>query len=248
MWKRGINVIRDKRILRRKKRFFVYIAVALSLLAVILHRQITERVFNRLITGAYYQVDTDEKAMALTFDAVWEPGETARILDILDRHNVRATFFLSGQWIRNNPDVTREIIIRGHEIGHHGYAHKDLTALDDEALNKEFSLMEEALREELNTAAHLLRPPYGELDERVFSMATEKGYTIVLWSIDPHDWLDPGADKIVSRVVNSAHKGGIILLHTNAAQSVEALPLIIQNLRLQEYTLLPFSELLETAK
>jgi polysaccharide deacetylase family sporulation protein PdaB len=226
----------------------VYIVVALCLLAFILHKQITEGVFSRIIRGVYYHVETESKAVALTFDAIWEPGETGRILDTLDRYQVRATFFLTGSWVRHNPDLAREILIRGHEIGHHGYSHKRLPEVDDEELSNEFAMMEETLREELNMTAYLFRPPYGEIDERVFAYASGRGYTTVLWSIDPHDWLDPGVDKIISRVVKSVHNGAIILFHTNATQSADALPVIIQSLRMHEYEILPFTELLGREK
>ncbi|MDW7651040.1 MAG: polysaccharide deacetylase family protein, partial [Bacillota bacterium] len=209
------------------------------------HRQITQGVFSPLIKGAYYYIDTEEKAAALTFDVVWEPGETGRILDVLDRYGVSGTFFLSGKWVRKHPDLAREILIRGHEIGYHGYAHQRLTELSDEALLKEFNLMEEALREELNVSSELFRPPYGDLDSRVFNFAAERGYNVVLWSVDPHDWLNPGVDKIVGRVANDTHSGAIILLHSNASQAVDALPLIIQSLRMKEYEILPFTELKE---
>jgi polysaccharide deacetylase family sporulation protein PdaB len=202
-------------------------------------------VFSPLVQGAYYHVETEEKAVALTFDVVWEPGETGRILDVLDRFNVHGTFFLSGAWVRKNPDLAREILIRGHELGYHGYVHKNMTELDDEALSKEFDLMEEALREELNVSAELFRPPYGEIDSRLIDFAERRGYTTVLWTIDPHDWLDPGVDKIIGRVVERVQKGAIILLHSSASQSVDALPMIIQSLKMKGYEINSFSELRE---
>ena len=241
-------MLRDKRLQRRKTRFITLLIIVSVLLAFLLHRQITQRVFNPMIKGAYYRVDTTDKVVTLTFDVVWEPGETARILDILDRYHVQATFFLTGTWLRYNPDLAREILIRGHEIGHHGFAHLRLTELDDEALAKEFALMEEASGEELDVTTNLFRPPYGDLDQRVYDYATERGYTTVLWSINPHDWLEPGVDKIISRVAKQVHNGAIILLHSNASQSVDALPLIIQNLKMNEYEIVPFSVLVQKGR
>ncbi|HZK23838.1 MAG TPA: polysaccharide deacetylase family protein [Oscillospiraceae bacterium] len=196
-----------------------------------------------LVKGAYYQVETQDRAVALTFEVVWEPGFTHEVLNILDRYQIRATFFLTGSWLRQNPDLAREIIDRGHEIGQHSYAHKHLTDLDDEELTKEFDLMAETLQEELNLQTHLFRPPYGELDQRVFEFAAKRGYTTVVWSINPHDWQEPGKDKIISRITKQLHNGAIILMHTNSSQAVEALPVILQSLLMQEYEVLPFSEL-----
>jgi polysaccharide deacetylase family sporulation protein PdaB len=238
-------MLRENRIKKRKQRLYLILVIATVLLTLILHRQIIRGVFSPMVKGVFYRVQTEDKAVSITFDVVWGPGEIERILDTLDRYHVSATFFLTGEWLRENPDVAREIILRGHEIGHHGYSHKHFTELEDEKLAEEFARMEEALQEELNMTVELFRPPYGEIDQRVYDFVSERGYTTVLWSIDPHDWVDPGVDKIVSRVVKNIHNGAIILLHANATQSADALPIIIQCLKMQEYELLPFTQLRE---
>ena len=132
---------RAERLRKRRKRFLLSLSIILLLLCFLLHRQITKGVFSPLVKGAYYQVETKDKAVALTFEVVWEPAFTAEVLDILDRYKIRSTFFLTGSWLRQNPDLAREIIERGHEIGQHGYSHKHLTELDDEQLKQEFDLM-----------------------------------------------------------------------------------------------------------
>lgn len=241
-------MLREKRLKKRKQRFWFFLAIAVLLLVLLLHRQIVQGVFSPTTKGVYYHVETEEKAVAFTFDVVWEPGETGRILDILDRYNIRATFFLTGTWVRYNTDLAREILLRGHEIGHHGYSHQRLTELEDKGLAEEFALMEETLREELNVRAVLFRPPYGEVDQRLYNYATEQGYTTVLWSIDPHDWLNPGVDKIISRVLRKVHNGAIVLFHTNATQAVDALPIIIQSLKMKGYQIIPFTQLMATGK
>ena len=88
----------------------------------------------------------------------------------------------------------------------------------------------------------------GDLDQRVYDYVTERGYTTVLWSINPNDWLDPGVDKIIARVTKELHNGAIILLHSNASQSVEALPVIIQRIKMSEYEILPVSELVKKGR
>lgn len=239
---------REERVRRRKKQLYLTLAVALAVLAFLLHRQIVQTVFSPTVKGAFYKVNTDEKAVALTFDIVWEPAETGRILDILDRYQVNATFFVTGAWLRKNADLAREMLTRGHEIGQHGFQHIKMTGVEEKVLVKDFERMEETLREELNIKPELFRPPYGDLDEALFDFVSGRGYKTVLWSVNPHDWLDPGVDKIISRVVRKVHRGAIILFHTSATQSVDALPVIIQNLRMQEYRFLTVTELLELDK
>lgn len=233
--------------IRRRRRLRLYLAVLVlaTILAFFIHKQIVYDVFNPIPPDAVFRADINEDAVALTFDVVWEPTEIARILDVLDRYQVRATFFLTGSWIRKNPDLAREIVLRGHELGQHTQNHPRMEELSDEEIVKEFEQMEESLAEELNMQSGLFRPPYGELEERTLAQARERGYKIIVWSINPHDWLDPGIDKIVSEVMKKVHKGAIIALHTSSTQSTEALPLIIQGLKIKGYSILPVGELLE---
>ena len=234
---------RDARIQIRKKRYFVAILLALVLLFFFLHRQITQGVFSTLIEGTVYRVETEEKAVAFTFEVVWGPGQTEEILDILDRYQVHATFFISGSWLRKYSDLAREIIIRGHEIGQHGYEHKLLTEMTDEELKIDFEQTWEALQEELKMGTILFRPPFGELDQRVFDYAQEHGLTTVLWSINAQDWMGLMYTDMKNSVIEKLHKGAIILMHTHSSQTIKALPIIIQSLRAQEYDILTFSEL-----
>lgn len=235
---------RKRRNRRRYIKILLYYIAAAAVLTFVLYRQIARPAAAPLIQGVYYAVETAERAVALTFNAVWEPGETLRILDVLDRYSTRGTFFLTGTWLRYQPHLAREIVLRGHEIGYHGYSQKALTGLALDELDKEFQLMEEALREELNLKTNLFRPPHGELDQALYHFARERGYKVVLWSVNPQDWLDPGADIIADQVLNNAGYGSIILFHTSSAQTVEALPLIIQSLRFRGYRVTNFSGLI----
>jgi peptidoglycan/xylan/chitin deacetylase (PgdA/CDA1 family) len=239
---------REMRRQRRRLRLLLILLVAAAVLSYLLHEQIIRGVFSPLVRGVIYRVETDRKAVSLTFDVVWMPAETGRILDILDRYQLTATFFLTGNWVRRNPDLAREIILRGHEIGQHTFSHHRLPELNDNELVREFEQMEKALRDELNVTTELFRPPYGEIDERVRDFAAARGYTTVLWSIDPHDWLNPGEELLTGTVIQKAHPGAIILLHTSAGQLPEALPAIIEGLKAKGFEMLPLSALLAESR
>lgn len=241
------SLSREARRRWRRLGLFIALLVTVAVLSVLLHGQILDDIFSPLVRGAIYRVETERKAVALTFDVVWMPAETGVLLDILDRYQVRVTFFLTGQWVRKNPDLAREIILRGHEIGQHSFSHQRLPELGDKELASEFDLLEKALREELNVTTKLFRPPYGDLDQRVQDFAAERGYTTVLWSINPHDWLNPGVDLIARRVLQNIHQGTIVLFHSSSSQLPEALPLIIEGLRAKEYEMLTVSALLGLA-
>ena len=239
---------REGRRNKRKLQLCLFLVIVVFLLAFLVHNQVLQDVFSPIPKGAVYRVETPDKVVAVTFDVVWEPGNIEKILDILDHYEIQATFFLTGSWLRKNATLARDITLHGHEIGQHSQNHKNLTELKDEDLTREFDLMEETLQEELSLVTNLFRPPLGELDQRICDYAKTRGYTTVLWSINPHDWLEPGVDKIVSRVVKNIHNGAIILFHTNSTQSIEALPLVIQSLKMKGYNTLTVSEMLELAE
>lgn len=242
------RVNREIRRRRRRNKLILATVLVILVLALLLHRQVLRDVFAPAAKGVICRVKTGEKAVALTFDVIWEPAETGKILDVLDRYRVRSTFFLSGEWVRKNPDLAREILLRGHEIGQHSQIHKIMTGMKEEDLAGEFDRAEETLREELGIKTNLFRPPYGEVDQVLADYAHSRGYRVILWSISPQDWLDPGVDKIVSRVIKNLHNGGIIHFHTSSSQAAEALPVVIQSLKMKEYNLYTVSGLLETAK
>jgi len=234
---------REVRIARRKKRFLALALIVLFILGFLLHRQVINSVYNPAAEGVYYRVETDEKSVAFTFEAVWGAGKTAEILNLLDRHNVQATFFLSGQWLRKYADLARGIVLRGHEIGLHGYEHKLLTEMSDEELEADFVKAKEALQEELALETRLYRPPYGEFDSRVLHQAQGCGLTTVIWSINAGDLTGLTYDEMVRQIRKKIHNGAIIMFHTHSSQSVKALPVIIQTLRQNGYEILPFTAL-----
>lgn len=239
---------RETRRQRRRMRRLAVLLVVVVVLSYLLHGQIIRGVFSPLVRGVIYRVETDRKAVSLTFDVVWMPAQTGEILDIMERYQLSATFFLTGNWVRRNPDLAREIIVRGHEIGQHGFSHQRLTVLGDNELTREFEQVEKALHAELNITTEFFRPPYGEIDERVRDFAAARGYTTVLWSIDPHDWLTPGVEQLISTVLQKVHPGAIILLHTSARQLPKALPAIIEGLRGKGFEMLPLSALLAESR
>lgn len=239
---------REVRRQRRRMRKLAVLLIVAAVLSYLWHEQIIRGVFSPLVSGVIYRVETDRKAVSLTFDVVWMPAETGEILDTLDRYQLSATFFLTGNWVRRNPDLAREIILRGHEIGQHTFSHQRLPELSDNELAREFEQMEKALHDELNVTTELFRPPYGEIDERVRDFAAARGYTTVLWSVDPHDWLNPGVELLARNVLQKVHPGAIILLHTSASQLPESLPAIIEGLRAKGYAILPLSALLSESR
>ncbi|NPV72237.1 MAG: polysaccharide deacetylase family protein [Pelotomaculum sp.] len=194
-----------------------------------------------------YHGSTREKKIALTFNVVWGEEYIRQLLDCLNEENVKATFFIGGQWAEDFPELTREIAGNGHEIGNHGYSHPHPDRLSLSANKGEIKKTEDVLFRVAAVKTVLFAPPYGERGNAVLRAAEEAGYTTVLWSIDTIDWQRPNPSVIVRRVAEGAHNGAIVLMHPTAP-TVHALPLIIRNLKEQGYELVKVSALIEGLK
>ncbi len=222
----------------------VIVIIVLAALWFILSYQILHGVFSPGKENSIYRIDTENNIIALTFDVVWTDEYTRDILRTLDRYDLKATFFVTGKWMEKYPEMTEEILKNGHEIGNHSYSHAHMKELDEEEIQEEIMKADQLLREKFDYRALFFRPPFGEYDERILNVAEEAGYYTVLWSIETGDWLNPGVDKIIDRVVKRTHKGGIILLHNCSPQGVKALPMIIHSLKLRKFKIVPVSQLL----
>lgn len=193
-----------------------------------------------------YCVGTDNPQLSITFDGAWGNEDLPEILDILASQNVRATFFLTGDWMRAFPEDTKAIAQGGHDIGNHGDNHLDMVGLSSSEMAQEISGAHEALLTLTGTSMDLFRPPYGSYDNEVIRQATACGYFSIQWSVDSLDWKNYGRDDIIDRVLNHKNlkNGAIILLHNGAKYTASALEELILGLKAQGYELVPVSELI----
>ena len=196
------------------------------------------------------------KAVALTFDDGPDPKYTAQILDVLKTADVKATFFIIGGNAEKYPELVRRTFAEGHDIGNHTYTHPNIADISTTQLNLEVSATARLLESVLGRQTHLFRAPYGEDSEpetqdqvRPLDVLGQHGYVFVGMRIDPNDWKQPGVDVIVDEVVHQAEsgEGNVVLLHDSGgerAQTVAALPRIIESLRQRGYQFVTVSELL----
>ena len=176
--------------------------------------------------NALFRADTEEKVLYLTFDAGFENGCTAPILDALKKHNVPATFFLVGNYLETQPDLVRRMVEEGHTVGNHTYSHPDMSAIADaesfrQELEKNEALYREVTGQEM---PKLYRPPQGKFCESNLRMAQQLGYRTVFWSLAYVDWYQdeqPTPEQAFEKLVPRVHPGAVVLLHstssTNAA-------------------------------
>ncbi len=193
-----------------------------------------------------YSVETEEKKVALSFDAAWGNEDTQEILDILAKYNVRATFFMTGGWVESYPEDVKKIQAAGHDLGNHSENHKNMSQLTDEQCQEELMKVHNKVKELTGVEMNLFRPPYGDYDNHVITNAKACGYYAIQWSVDSLDWKDYGVDSIIKTVTE--HKelknGAIILMHNGAKYTHEALPTVIEKLQAAGYELVPISELI----
>lgn len=134
-----------------------------------------------------YSVETDEKKVALTFDAAWGNEDTKKILEILAKHNVHATFFMTGGWVEKYPDDVKEIYEAGHDLGNHSEHHRNMSQLSEEEKTEEIMSVHQKVKELTGVEMNLFRPPYGDYDNAVILNAEENGYYPIQWDVETLD-------------------------------------------------------------
>ena len=194
---------------------------------------------------------SESKQIALTFDSGWEYDKTLQLLDVLDQYQVKATFFLRGGWVKDHPDLAREIESRGHLIECHSQAHGHMNAMTEDEVSADIIESTNIIKDIIGYTPTMFRPPYGEYNNRLLNVLGEHGYQYtVMWTIDSHDWAETmngvnvTEQYLIDRVLNKASDNGIVLMHVGGYQTVNALPEIITGLRDAGYELVRMDELI----
>ncbi|NLT47424.1 MAG: polysaccharide deacetylase family protein [Clostridiales bacterium] len=191
-----------------------------------------------------YSVGTEEKKVAISFDAAWGNSHTGPILDILDQYGIKTTFFLVKFWADKYPEDVKEISRRGHEVQNHSATHPDMTTLSVEQIREEIESAGAAIEALTGIRPNLFRPPFGAYNNRVIETLEEMGYKVIQWSVDSLDWKEISADQIVQRVLSRIEPGAIVLFHNDAVYVEEYLPRILDALVAQGYEVVPISQLI----
>lgn len=191
-----------------------------------------------------YNVDTKEKKIALTFDMSWGQDNTIKILDILDKYNVKATFFVVGGWVDENKGLVKEIVKRGHELGNHSNMHPDMTKISKEKILQEIINCDAKIMEVTGKGTNLFRFPSGSYNDLVVETAESTGHFCVQWDVDSIDWKEHGPSIEFSRVIKNTKPGSILLFHNTAKYTPETLPQIIAQLQKNGYSFAKVSDLI----
>ena len=201
---------------------------------------------------AAYIGDTDEPVIYLTFDAGYENGYTAKILDVLKAHDAPAAFFLVGNYIEKNPDLVRRMVAEGHTVGNHTMTHPDMSRIKDmEDFAEELEELAELYEETVGAPmAKFYRPPQGIYSKTNLEQAKELGYKTVFWSLAYADWDNnnqPDPTASVEKLTGRLHNGAVVLLHSTSKTNGEILDTLLTKWEKMGYRFAPIEELFESS-
>lgn len=191
-----------------------------------------------------YRVDTQEKQVAISFDAAWGADKTQEIIDILKEYNSTATFFLVGFWIDKYPEMVKAIDEAGLEIGTHSNTHPDMVKLDKTTIKNELTTSMEKITEITGKEVKVFRPPYGSYNNDLLNVCSSLGLSAVQWDVDTLDWKGLSASEVTNRVMNHVQNGSIILMHNNADHVTDSLRLTLDWLTMKGYKVTSVGELI----
>jgi peptidoglycan/xylan/chitin deacetylase (PgdA/CDA1 family) len=188
---------------------------------------------------------TDQPLIALTFDAGGAATPTSQILDILAKHHLHVTWFITGDWANASPDLLRRVVADGHEIGNHTMTHPDLTTLSDTQVCQQLTQAEQVISGITgHTTRPFFRPPYGARNAHVRALAATLGWRTVYWTIDTIDWRDDATpDLITARVMNNLANGVIVLMHAGSTVEAQTLDSLITKIEQRGYQIVPLSRI-----
>ncbi len=190
-----------------------------------------------------YSVETEKKQVSISFDAAWGDEQTHDLLNILKKYDVKATFFLVGDWVDNFPDDVKDIYDAGHDIGNHSDSHPHMTQMSQDEQIKQIEDCNNKVKDITGKKPVLFRAPYGDYDNSVVQSVKSLDMYCVQWDIDSLDWKDPSPAEMVNRIVPKLQNGSIILMHNGAKNTPQALPMIIEAVRDCGYEFVPLSQL-----
>lgn len=191
-----------------------------------------------------YNVQTEEKKVALSFDAAWGADKTVGIINTLKEYNVKATFFLVGFWVEDYPEEAKAVAENGFEIGTHSNTHPDMVKLTKEQMHLELETSMNIIKDTTGQTPKIFRAPFGSYNNTLLDTAESLGLKTIQWDVDSLDWKGLSASEICSRIMSKVKSGSIILCHNNSDHILDALPSLLERLKMQGYTVCSVGDLI----
>ncbi len=222
---------------------FLVLVIVISLAFVSIIKERMEMAKETLLP--IYGTDDDNMRISLTINCAWGADDIPDILDILDREQIKATFFVLGIWAEKNPEMLKLIHDRGHEIGNHSYSHKLPSRITVKQMEEEIDKANDAIEKIVGYRPVLYRAPSGDHTEELLKLTQRKGLYTIKWTVDSIDWKDSmTAQNIIDRVTGRTRSGSILLFHNDTKHTKDVLPVIIRHLKNEGYVFVKVSELI----
>lgn len=190
-----------------------------------------------------YNVETNKKWISISINCAWNADDIDQILDVLDRCNVKTTFFMVGDWIDRFPEETKKIAEKGHEIANHSDSHPHVNNLSYEQNVEEIKKCTNKIKNITGKEVNLYRCPYGEYNDTVVKAALDNEYKVIQWSIDTLDYEGLDESQMVDRINKNLKNGSIILMHNGTENTANSLEGIIKNIQKKGYNIVKVSDL-----
>ena len=192
-----------------------------------------------------YSVETDEKVVALSFDASWGADKTLDILEVLTRYDIKANYFVVSFWAEKYPEELKKLAESGRvEIGTHSNTHPHMSKLAKSQIDLELSTSVSIIEKITEKKVELFRPPFGDYSDALLTAAEQQGLYTIQWDVDSLDWKELSATEMAERVLKGVQNGSIVLMHNDGKNTVQALPLIIEGLKNKGYAFKTIGELI----
>ena len=191
-----------------------------------------------------YHVQTEENKVALTMNCAWNADDIDEILKILEKNNVKITFFMVGDWIEKYPEAVKKIYDAGHEIGTHSDTHPHVNNLSYEENIEEIENSNDKIEKITGNRTNLYRTPYGEYNQTVIKAAQDKGYYTIQWSLDTLDYTGLTGEEMWNRIKDKMDSGDIILMHNGTKHTADSLDKILKNIKEKNLQVVKISDLI----
>ncbi len=182
-----------------------------------------------------YRGHPDKPMVSFIINVAWGNEYIPDMLETLNKYHVKATFFLEGRWVKENPDMAMMIVDAGHEVGNHSYTHPDMSQLSAEKIREQLTKTNEVIKSVTDITPTWFAPPSGSFKSEVVKIADEMNMKTVMWSVDTIDWQRPEPHVLVSRVMGKVHNGALILMHPTSSTS-ESLETLILSIKQKGYS------------
>ncbi|MBU3131433.1 polysaccharide deacetylase family protein [Clostridium gasigenes] len=236
--------------MKRKNKIFVSLALICGVMisSLMMKNRSTEVFLNITEEQPIFRVEREDKSISLTIDINWaETDYLYSILEVLDKYNVKGTFFIMGGWVNYTPENKEKLLKiykEGHEVASHSYIHPIFTKIGKDRIKEELDKTDKIIEETIGIKPKLFRFPSGEYNEQSFNTVTTLGYKCIQWDADSVDWKQLGSEVEYQRVMKKVKPGSILLFHNNAKYTPDNLDRIINKLQADGYNFIPVGDLI----